>query len=616
MSRFYIKEINASGPDVKYSTISLKDGLNIIYGPSNTGKSYVVKCINFMFGSNNSEIPFTKEDTGYDTVNMVMESDDGYSISMTRKIVDGKDGETGSGTVNIISNFPEVISNSYSVNNYEYSDVLLKLIGIESRHKIVGKQDFDTQNLTIRSIFHLFYIDEENIFKSGSAFDTPKHSKMTASLTALYFLLTGNDLSDRVPEESKEEREKKKVRKEGVVRYLSQKINDLTDRKNKVEGKLAKFSLIVDIDGKIRGFAQEIEEIEKQIVAATEESQELIDKIYKVSSKLEEARYLKDRYAQLQSQYDSDIKRLHFITDGNKRIKAYGRLLTCPFCENEIKEEEQQKSYAESSAAEIARIQYQMEDLQVVEEGVNAKIISMEEELEALSARNDDVTECMAKELRPRAEELREVLEEYKLLTALQQEQRALSDMVEEMKVDIFEEEKEVDEGEIKLNPRDLFDDLWKDLSNDFEKMVHACGYPNAPATRISKESVDAVVGNKKKRNQGKGYRSFLNSVMLFNLMKFMEERARYAPRLLILDSPILSLKEKKYKLDTKDVIPGGMREHLFQYFVWHCGKNQVIIAENEIPETVAYDKANLIEFTKDEEGRYGFLLSERDEES
>ena len=88
MSRFYIKEINASGPDVKYSTISLKDGLNIIYGPSNTGKSYVVKCINFMFGSNNSEIPFTKEDTGYDTVNMVMESDDGYSISMTRKIVD------------------------------------------------------------------------------------------------------------------------------------------------------------------------------------------------------------------------------------------------------------------------------------------------------------------------------------------------------------------------------------------------------------------------------------------------------------------------------------------------------------------------------------------------
>lgn len=85
---------------------------------------------------------------------------------------------------------------------------------------------------------------------------------------------------------------------------------------------------------------------------------------------------------------------------------------------------------------------------------------------------------------------------------------------------------------------------MWKDLSDDFEKMVHTCGYPNAPAARISKESVDAVVGNKKKRNQGKGYCSFLNSVLLFNLMKFMEERAKYAPRLLILDSPILSLKE------------------------------------------------------------------------
>lgn len=58
--------------------------------------------------------------------------------------------------------------------------------------------------------------------------------------------------------------------------------------------------------------------------------------------------------------------------------------------------------------------------------------------------------------------------------------------MVEEMKVDIFEEEKEDDEEEIKPNPWDLLDNLWKDLSNDFEKMVHTCGYPIVPAARFS----------------------------------------------------------------------------------------------------------------------------------
>ena len=39
------------------------------------------------------------------------------------------------------------------------------------------------------------------------------------------------------------------------------------------------------------------------------------------------------------------------------------------------------------------------------------------------------------------------------------------------------------------------------------------------------------------------------------------------------------------------------MRESLFQYLVDNCGDNQIIIAENEIPETdnMDYSKAKLI---------------------
>ena len=66
MKRFYIKQITASGEGVKFSAIDFDKGLNIIHGPSNTGKSYVIGCINFMFGSD--DIPFTKSATGYDTV--------------------------------------------------------------------------------------------------------------------------------------------------------------------------------------------------------------------------------------------------------------------------------------------------------------------------------------------------------------------------------------------------------------------------------------------------------------------------------------------------------------------------------------------------------------------
>ena len=62
MNRFYIKSIGASGPSVEYSQITFDAGVNILHGPSNSGKSYVINCINFMFAA--KEAPFTISSTG------------------------------------------------------------------------------------------------------------------------------------------------------------------------------------------------------------------------------------------------------------------------------------------------------------------------------------------------------------------------------------------------------------------------------------------------------------------------------------------------------------------------------------------------------------------------
>ena len=79
---------------------------------------------------------------------------------------------------------------------------------------------------------------------------------------------------------------------------------------------------------------------------------------------------------------------------------------------------------------------------------------------------------------------------------------------------------------------------------------------------------------------------------------------------MLILDSPILTLKEKVRKDELADP---GMRTSLFRYMVDNCGDNQIIIAENEIPSAIDYSTAHLIEFTQDEtQGVYGFLKSVR----
>lgn len=50
MNRFYIEKLMVSGGGHHASVIDFKPGLNFILGPSNTGKSLVMDCLDYMFG--------------------------------------------------------------------------------------------------------------------------------------------------------------------------------------------------------------------------------------------------------------------------------------------------------------------------------------------------------------------------------------------------------------------------------------------------------------------------------------------------------------------------------------------------------------------------------------
>lgn len=608
MSRFYIKRIAAAGEKVAYSEVEFDDGVNIIYGPSNAGKSYIINCINFMFAG---DPPFTKASTGYDVIIMDMESDDGYAISMSRRIVDGKNGETGENSVEVISNYPKVESGSYSISKNEYSDLLLKLMGINEHHKIISSEGFDTQSLGIRTLMHFFFIDEEHIFGKRTALDSPSYSKINAYLCALNFLLTGDDSMHLMPDETKEDREKRITERTGVISYLNQKIAALSQRKAELEAKEAVKE--TDVEGRIEELLSAIEEIENQIGTASSENRELMRERYELSTKIEEALFLKDRYGVLKSQYEADILRLQFICDGERKEETIEEAVACPFCNHEIeKGTVAHESYIESAAIEIQRIQLQINDLISAESDVCEGIEKYECELQVLDDQIAEITNAINAELKPRATELRQSVEAYKEILRAKQEIYAIDAMATELNTDVFEKENEEDSEIAKFKGRELIDkDTWKALSDNLNSMIKECGYPNAPESRLSIDTLDAVVGGKFKKDQGKGYRAYLNTIMLFNLMKYLEDKGTYAPHLLVLDSPILSLKEKKHKISEEEKATSGMRESLFDYIVTHCGNNQVIIAENEIPDGVDYSSARLIEYTTDEyEGTYGFLKS------
>ena len=164
------------------------------------------------------------------------------------------------------------------------------------------------------------------------------------------------------------------------------------------------------------------------------------------------------------------------------------------------------------------------------------------------------------------------------------------------------------DESEARYKPREHFgSDFIDKMSAYLVEMLETCKYDHFLTARFSIDSFDVVVNGKKKEHEGKGFRAFLNTALAFTLMRYLVKHGKYAPGLLIIDSPILSLKERG-----KEKATDSMKSSLFRYLLNNQQYGQVIIIENDIPE-VDYSAANVIRFTMDEnEGRYGFLMDVR----
>ena len=61
MPDFYIEQIAVSGNGKKTSAVNFAPGLNIICGPSDTGKSYVIEILDYLFGSDHIPIDVEHE---------------------------------------------------------------------------------------------------------------------------------------------------------------------------------------------------------------------------------------------------------------------------------------------------------------------------------------------------------------------------------------------------------------------------------------------------------------------------------------------------------------------------------------------------------------------------
>ena len=593
---FYIEKIIVTGSGKTDSIIELSNGVNIIYGPSNTGKTYIVKCIDYMFGSEREPIDIS---TGYQYIKIIVRAQCG-TITMSRKIGENK--------IEVSSNDNNVPSGKYATKasrtNYDktINSVWLSLIGINDLHLVISNENYKKQILSWRTFSHMFMLTETKIISEYSAILSGRDTSNTAVIASLIFLLSGQDFAET---ETKDTKEIKEAKKNAVKAYINKELFRLSERNQELLAQL-KENPNIDIAVEIEKIMAEISTNEKRINSSIEENQKILAQLYEKNENLSECNVLLNRYDELTTQYDADLKRLNFIVDGEANLNT-SFSTHCPFCDGEVVVKKNQ-NYIDAAKSDYKKIKLQAKDLESASKELRSEKLSLEQEIGTLMAKKKSIEELIEKELKPQVFNLKEKLSTYKDAIECQKEIDILKKLSEQKTADMIENDTD-EESELKFKVKEHLDySFINELSNGIKSFLENCNYDNLLSVIFDKADMDIVINGKKKSSNGKGYNAYFNSVVAIVLSRYMESKAKYSPDFLVLDSPILSLKEKETKKPSET-----MRNTLFENIVDNQKGIQTIVIENEIPE-INYKDANIIHFTKEKNnGRYGFLLDVAD---
>ncbi|AQU03379.1 hypothetical protein B1774_04595 [Dehalococcoides mccartyi] len=625
MAKFYIEKLVVTGGGKKPSSVEFSDGLNFIVGPSNTGKSYIVESIDFLFGLEPSKNkPFRFDPSlGYDCFTLYTRTPNG-TVIFQRKLDSTK--------ISLSGTDPNFEHREYSLGHTaknNISNVWLQMMGIDEPHKILQSQAGKVQQLTLRSFLHMFFVKQDYVSRTQSVLYNPElypNMTSTPSKAAALFLMSGKDASEY---EANEDKKIRKAKRTAVIEYIRETVGRYAKRESELleaRENFAKNSPLSldrganDFNAEVDAINGEIDELQRHINSNIEQSLLLMHDIYTGNSKLAECETIADRFAVLRSQYQSDIERLTFVIDGNMAQSALPKREHCPFCDSEIKAKEN-VSYIDAARAELQHIRSHLTELEKAERDVAREKDTVENKVKRLEEQKHKIDAEVSADLTPRMTALKEklrlfryIIELNKELDVIQQEERGFSS-------ELFEKETEEEPTEFKHDINKFFDlEIVQAFQEKLIAILQACHYQGASSARLNMETFDLEVGGRPKSiSNGGGYCGFLNTVVALAMIEFLEKQGAYSPGLLIVDSPMTQLSESEYKAK-QDTLISGLLDYLLSIYKDDLGKDQtaaeqIIIIEHKDRLPMLVDRlansphVKIIEFTQDKEhGRYGFL--------
>ncbi len=348
---YWFKELSVQKDGEKKSFISFQPGLNLILGPSDTGKTLIFQCLDFLLGARDlPKLPLP----GYDSVNAALSTNDSL-LSISRS---SKEARSELCVANQGEKYP----------HKQIGAFWFQLLGLSNPNiKVIGQSNGKREKLSWRKIVKLFVVRDKRFLSdsilTSEIFATP------VNIRALFlYLLTQNNFEgQRSSQEANlqnAERSGRLKRTKDLIEKLREELQNLPDYPESLE----------ELQAQV---ADELAKLNRELVERRQEIRNFNRQLYANEREIAQKRLSLRNYDALDEQYEADLRRLNLIFEGefhSSRDQAKGR---CPLCESEV-EGFGADAQPDAAIAEYRKISLLREDLQRARTSTEEEIAAAE----------------------------------------------------------------------------------------------------------------------------------------------------------------------------------------------------------------------------------------------
>lgn len=601
-ARFLLRRLAITGPGKKLVALVFGERINVVWGASNSGKSYIVKALDFMSGAKTPLPPIT-EAQGYDKCWLELELPVTGTVTLERAMKGGDFGlHIGSVDPESAGQPDRTLSWDHRGKGESLSGFLLSELGVGAK-EIARTLTGDKSAFTFRHYTAFVYTEETNMMGEWSPIRISDRSGETFDKNVLKFILTGVDDSAIVTTQKPDSQRTANLGKVEIIdemiaaAQLEWERNypgdpDLNDQAEK------QTASIRDLQQTMSDRQSLLDDLRLDRRSKMESLRDAQERRTEISLSLQ-------RFALLRSVYESDLQRLASLEEGGAALLA-GARRSCPLCGADPSHQlhahgiDEVETTQRAVRAEMTKIASERADLAKATHSLEAEQEGLLKRAERLSGEIEDVDRQLD-EVKPLEVATRRTYEELDTARFVTRQGLALRQRIDELhrrkaQLEAFKP-KSLPRGSVTSGIDGV---TGHEFATTVQTVLHAWQFPGLPTVSFDDKTHDILIDGKSRRANGKGVRALMNAVFKIGVLLYCRQKELPHPGIVVLDSPLLSYRDPltsrhgELDADEKEVKDSGLKEHFYRFLVEQKDRAQFVIIEND-PPPIALGEGSIV---------------------